>query len=116
MRIRGECRRVANSLRPWGLAMTGLLAVQGISGTASALSVGVEFAGGATTLNLTPGDISSTFRVFLFADLSGGGGGGVFFVAASVHFDSALTPLRCEEQGGAFNDGVGGAAAWEPLT
>jgi hypothetical protein len=96
--------------------MMGLLAVQGISSTASALSLNLEFAGGATSLNLTPADISSTHTVSLFADLTGGGGGGVFFVAASVNFSSTLTPLRCKEQTGTFNNGVGGVSTWGPLT
>jgi hypothetical protein len=75
----------------------------------------MEFAGGATSLNLTPADVSSTHTVSLFADLTGGGGGGVFFVSASVNFSSTLTPLRCaEEPFGQF--GVGGVTAWGPLT
>ncbi len=96
--------------------MTGLLAVQGISSTASALSLSLEFAGGATTLNLTSGAVSSTHTVAMFADLTGGGGGGVFAVAASVNFSSTLTPLRCKEQGGTFNNGVGGVPTWSPFT
>ena len=94
------------------------LAAVGFAGSASALSLSLEFAGGATTLNLTPGNgsDSSTFTVQLFADLSGGGGGGVFFVAGSVSFSSTLTPLRCKEQGGTFNNGVGGVPTWSPFT
>jgi hypothetical protein len=88
----------------------------GFAGSASALSLSAEFAGGATSLNLTPLDVSSTHTVSLFADLTGGGGGGVFFVAGSLQFSSTLTPLRCKEQGGAFNNGVGGVPTWAPLT
>jgi hypothetical protein len=93
-----------------------VVALLGFASSASALSVGMEFGGGATTLNLTPGDISSTHTVSLFADLSGTAGIGVFAIAASVHFSSTLTPLRCAEEGGTFNNGVGGAIAWAPIT
>ncbi len=106
---------MGNLLNRTIVPIAALLGVVGFAGSASALSLSLEFAGGATTLNLTPGDISSTFRVFLFADLSGGGGGGVLVVAASVNFSSTLTPLRCKEQGGTFNDGVGGVPLWEPI-
>jgi hypothetical protein len=33
-----------------------------------------------------------------------------------VNFSSTLTPLRCEEQSGTFNDGVGGVPTWASLT
>jgi hypothetical protein len=93
--------------------MMGLLAVQGISSTASALSLNLEFAGGATTTTM---NINDTKEVSLFADLSGGGGGGVFFLAVSVNFSNTLTPLRCKEASGAFNNGVGGVPTWAPFT
>ena len=86
------------------------------AGSASALSLSLEFSGGATTLNLTAADISTTHTVQLFADLTGGGGGGVFFVSASVSFSNTLTPGRCKEQGGTVNNGVGGVPSWAPLT
>ena len=107
---------MSNSLKRTIVSVAALLGVVGFAGSASALSLSLEFAGGETTLNLTAADISSTHTVVLFADLSGGGGGGVFFVAASVNFSSTLTPGRCKEQGGTVNNGVGGVTAWAPLT
>ena len=59
---------MSNSLKRTIVSVAALLGVLAFAGSASALSLGVEFAGGATTLNLTPADISSTFRVRLFAD------------------------------------------------
>ena len=91
--------------------------VVGFAGTASALSLSLEFAGGATTLNLTGADVSNTYTVALFLDMSGtAGNGGVYAGGASVSFSSTLTPLRCKEQGGAFNDGAGGVPSWAPQT
>jgi hypothetical protein len=107
---------MSNSLKNTIVSGAALLGVLAFAGSASALSLNMEFAGGATSLNLTPADVSSTHTVSLFADLTGGGGGGVFFVAASIQFSSTLTPLRCKEQAGSLNDGVGGVPSWAPLT
>jgi hypothetical protein len=103
-------------LRRTLISVAALLGSVGFAGSASALSLSVEFAGGATTLSLTAAQVSSTHTVSLFADLTGGPGPlGVFFVAGSVNFSNTLTPLRCKEQGGTVNNGVGGVN-WAPLT
>jgi hypothetical protein len=107
---------MSNSLKQTIVSGAALLGVLAFASSASALSLNLEFSGGETSLNLTPADVSSTHTVSLFADLAGGGGGGVFFLAGSIQFSSSLTPLRCKEQGGTFNNGVGGVPTWGPLT
>jgi hypothetical protein len=85
----------------------------GLASSASALSLSMEFDGGATSISLS---VSDTARVSLFANLDPSGSGqGICPGAASVNFASSLTPLRCIEQGGTFNNGAGGVN-WAPVT
>ncbi len=109
IRISRECMRVANSLGSWILAMTGLLAVQAISTPASALTIKLEFAGGAATLDTIP---ATGLTVDLLAELSNDFSG-QNFISASVLFDSGLTPTLCAQPPGPQS--VGGAM-WTPAT
>jgi len=104
---------MSNSLKRTIVSVAALLGVIAVAGSASALSLNMEFADGGTSINMS---VSDTAQVQLFATLDPGSSGqGIFTVAASVNFDSSLTPLRCLEQGGTFNDGEGGVD-WAPLT
>jgi hypothetical protein len=91
------------------VALAVALGVVGLVGSASALTLRLEFAGGATTLNTTPGTVHA---VFLLADLSNdfSGQNGI---SASVQFGSGLTPTFCAEAPGPQS---AGGAMWAPLT
>jgi hypothetical protein len=104
MRTSRDCTRVASSLVPWILTMTGLLAVLGFASAASALTIKLEFPGGATTLDTMP---TTGLSVDLFAVLTNEFSG-QNHITASLTLDSGLTPTLCSEPSGPQS--VGGAA------
>jgi hypothetical protein len=83
--------------------------VVGLVGSASALTLRLEFAGGGTTLDTAP---ATGLTVQLLADLSDDFSG-QNDISASVEFGSGLTPTPCAEPPGPQS--VGGAM-WAPLT
>ena len=83
--------------------------------SASANSVTMELAGGATSANFTSAQISSTFTVTMFA-LLGPTGGGTIDVNAYISYNpSVVTATACAETP-TFSQGVIGAAQWAPAT
>jgi hypothetical protein len=108
-----RCKRVANAPKRWILATTGLVSVLGIASTASAsasaLTIKLEFSGGATTLVTSP---TTGLTVDLFAVLTNEFSG-QNNITASVSLDSALTPTLCSESAGPQS--VGGAS-WSPFS
>jgi hypothetical protein len=102
-----------NSLKRTIVSVAALLGVMAVASSASALSLEIEFADGSDSIALS---VSDTAQVNLFANIDPSGSNqGIFTVAASVSFGSSLTPLRCNEQGGTANNGVGGVN-WAPIT